>query len=187
MKGFGICPVQACIEHVRYVASPNFDERPSPLIDMIVVHCISLPPGQFGGPYIEDLFLNRLDKSKHTYFEQIAHLKVSSHLLIDRNGQVTQFVPFDKRAWHAGVSTYAGRPECNDYSIGIELEGSDTEAFTEAQYQSLIACSKVLMSHYSDITLDRIVGHSDIAPRRKTDPGPFFDWVKLRAGLEAKT
>lgn len=162
-------------------ASPNFDQRPvTDDINLLVIHNISLPPEQFGGPWISDFFCNKLDPKQHPYFTEIAELKVSSHLLIRRDGQAIQFVSFLDRAWHAGVSSFDGREKCNDFSIGIELEGSDTQPFTEAQYQSLATISKQLMTRFPAISPDRITGHSDIAPGRKTDPGPCFDWSHYR-------
>lgn len=167
------------ITGVRQVLSPNFNERPQGCpIDLLVIHNISLPPGQFGGGFIEKFFSNSLVPSEHSYFEEIADLQVSSHLLIDRQGEVTQFVSFAKRAWHAGVSEFDGRVNCNDFSIGIELEGTDEEPYTESQYQCLVAVSHMLLTHYPEMSAERITGHSDIAPGRKTDPGPAFDWKK---------
>lgn len=167
--------------------SPNCDERsPDGAIALIVVHGISLPPGEFGGPWIADLFLNRLDANAHPYFREIAGLQVSAHVVIRRDGQLVQFVPFSKRAWHAGQSSYCGRDACNDFSIGIELEGTDETPYTEAQYRSLAALIVVLRARYPGIGADAIVGHADIAPGRKTDPGPVFDWDKL-AGLLAQS
>ncbi len=160
----------------RQRPSPFFDDRPQKEISLLVVHCISLPPGAFGGPYIDRLFLGKLDPEEHPYFRGIAHLRVSAHLLIDREGGVTQYVPFHKRAWHAGVSSFRGRPRCNDFSIGIELEGSETTPYTEAQYRKLARIARLLMGRYPEITPDRIVGHADIAPGRKRDPGESFDW-----------
>ena len=148
-----------------------------------MVHNISLPPEQFGGPHIGELFCNCLDPDQHPYFAEIAHLKVSSHLLIDRTGQIMQFVPFQQRAWHAGVSEYEGRTNCNDFSIGIEMEGADNIAYTDIQYRTLAEVSQTLLQWYPLITKDRIVGHSDIAPGRKTDPGPAFDWPRYRNAL----
>jgi len=163
-----------------YIPSPNCNDRPdADDISLIVVHGISLPAGQFGGPYIEQLFTNRLDTAQHASFVEIESLKVSSHLLIRRDGQVIQFVPFDKRAWHAGQSRFEDRDDCNDFSIGIELEGTDELVYEESQYQQLAGVIQVLMKQYSDINPKRVVGHSDIAPGRKTDPGPAFDWAKL--------
>jgi AmpD protein len=163
------------------IQSPNFDERPdADDVSLIVVHCISLPPGEFGHPYIDHLFCNRLDPASHPYFEEVYQLKVSAHLLIRRTGEITQYVPFDKRAWHAGVSSYQGRERCNEYSIGIELEGAEDIPYTEAQYRQLAAAIKTLLKTYPKLSKERIAGHSDIAPGRKTDPGMSFDWEKLR-------
>lgn len=178
--------VQGWLDNCHYnrVESPNADSRPSPTdISLLVIHNISLPPEQFGGPYIGQLFCNCLDPAEHPYFQQIHQLKVSSHLLIDRTGQLTQFVSFDQRAWHAGVSQFADRTQCNDFSIGIELEGADHIAYTDSQYRSLAAVTQRLISQYPQITPERIVGHSDIAPGRKTDPGPAFDWQRFRQDL----
>jgi len=173
------------LREVRFVASPNCDERPDPSdISLLVVHNISLPPGEFGGPSVEMLFTNALDWDAHPYFGTIRDLKVSAHCFIARDGAVTQFVPFDQRAWHAGQSTFEGRSRCNDFSIGIELEGTDDREFTEAQYVQLSRVAAALMRAYPKITRDRIAGHSDIAPGRKTDPGPHFDWDSLRLRLD---
>ena len=163
--------------------SPHHNSRPQGDVSLLVIHGISLPPGEFGGPWIGDLFLGRLDPEAHPYFAGIASLQVSAHCLIRRDGELVQFVSFDERAWHAGVSEFAGRAACNDFSIGIELEGTDTSGYTEAQYRQLAAVSRCLMLHYPDITPERIVGHSDIAPGRKTDPGTGFDWALYRAML----
>lgn len=166
------------------IPSPNFDDRPdADDVSLIVVHCISLPPGEFGQSYIDQLFCNRLDPAAHPYFEEIYQLKVSAHLLIKRGGEITQYVPFDKRAWHAGVSSYQGRERCNEFSIGIELEGADDIPYTEAQYRQLAAAIKTLLKTYPKLSQQRIAGHSDIAPGRKTDPGASFDWKKLRQML----
>lgn len=170
------------LSYARQLPSPNCSERPNEgAVELLVIHNISLPPGRFGQGHIEALFRNQLDPTADPYFEQIAHLQVSAHILIDRLGEVTQFVPFDKKAWHAGQSLFKGRDNCNDFSIGIELEGTDTEEFTAKQYESLIRISRELMAQYPLITLESIVGHSDIAPGRKTDPGPYFDWARFRA------
>lgn len=170
------------LPYARQLPSPNCSERPADVaVELLVIHNISLPPGQYGQGYIEALFCNRLDSTADPYFAEIAHLQVSAHLLIDRQGEVTQFVPFDKKAWHAGQSVFKERENCNDFSIGIELEGTDTEGFTFDQYECLIKVSRELMAQYPLITLDNIVGHSDIAPGRKTDPGPHFDWARFRA------
>lgn len=164
--------------------SPNADERPEGLaVDLLVIHNISLPPGEFGGSWIEDLFFNQLDPGAHPYFAEISELKVSAHLLIRRDGQVTQYVALDRRAWHAGQSVFCGRERCNDYSIGIELEGSDDMPFHPAQYRSLVQLTKQIKNEFPAITDDRMVGHSDVAPGRKTDPGPFFNWEHFRLAL----
>jgi AmpD protein len=164
--------------------SPNQDERPAgTTISLLVIHNISLPPGQFGGPWIDDLFLNRLDTQVHDYFRGISQLRVSSHLLIQRTGELVQYVPFEKRAWHAGESSFNGEPNCNDYSIGIELEGTDDLPYTEPQYTSLLHATREIMRLYPAITPERITGHSQIAPGRKTDPGPSFDWSDYRRRL----
>lgn len=168
---------EGLIEGVRYLASPNCDERPpETAIELIVIHNIGLPPGEFGGPGIVDLFLNRLDPAAHPYYAGIAQLRVSAHFLIRRDGELIQFVACAQRAWHAGVSCWRGRERCNDFSLGIELEGSDEKPFEDAQYVRLAALVRVLRGRYpiADIT-----GHSDIAPSRKTDPGPYFDWQRL--------
>lgn len=172
------------ISHCEYKNSPNWNERPDPnRIDLLVIHGISLPPGEFGGPFVHDLFMNMLDPTLHPYFQEIADHKVSSHLFIQRDGTLWQFVPFHKRAWHAGTSEFDGCPGCNDYSIGIELEGTDTLAYTLAQYDTLVEVSHAIMAAYPAISLDRIVGHCDIAPERKTDPGPAFDWNAYKQRL----
>ena len=145
-------------------------------ISLLVIHNISLPPGEFGGGYIEKLFTNSLDPNDHPYFSEIYDLKVSSHLLIQRDGSLVQFVPFNKKAWHAGVSSFKGRENCNEFSIGIELEGTDENAYTDDQYRALIDITKELMLVFQDIKKENIVGHSDIAPGRKTDPGKAFNW-----------
>lgn len=164
----------------EHCPSPHFNQRPAhAVIDMIVIHNISLPPKQFGAQYIKDFFQGKLDHSQHAYFESIKTLKVSAHLLIDRLGQITQFVSFANRAWHAGQSVWQGCENCNDFSIGIELEGADDIAFTESQYRALNTVIHLLQQHYPSISKDRIVGHSDIAPGRKTDPGPAFDWQQI--------
>ncbi len=167
------------------VNSPNQSERSAEdNVDLLIIHNISLPPGEYHTGCIDQLFCNKLDKNAHPYFEDIAELRVSSHFLIDRSGSITQYVPLDKKAWHAGDSLFAGRSNCNDFSIGVELEGTDFEPFTDAQYDSLVALSVVLLNEYPGINLDRIVGHSDVAPQRKTDPGPFFQWDRYRQLLE---
>jgi N-acetyl-anhydromuramoyl-L-alanine amidase len=169
----------------RQVPSPNCDERPAGVAaDLIVVHGISLPPDEFGGPWIDLLFTNELPADRHPYFAEVAGRKVSSHLLIRRDGEIVQYVPFHRRAWHAGVSSYEGRERCNDYSIGIELEGTDEIAYEPAQYRALSSTIRRLLAAYPALSSRRIAGHSDIAPGRKTDPGPAFDWMRLRALLK---
>ena len=164
----------------RWVPSPNYNERSEKvLIDLLVVHNISLPPGEFGGPYIDHFFTNTLDQSLHPYFAEIVSQTVSSHCLIRRDGEIVQYVPFHQRAWHAGVSEWMGRENCNDFSIGIELEGTDETPYAEIQYLVLSQLVHLLRSVYPGITEDRIVGHNTIAPTRKTDPGPSFDWEHL--------
>ncbi|AJF71702.1 MULTISPECIES: 1,6-anhydro-N-acetylmuramyl-L-alanine amidase AmpD [Raoultella] len=171
----------------RRVPSPHHDCRPDDETpSLLVVHNISLPPGEFGGPWIDALFSGTLDPNAHPYFAGIAQLRVSAHCLIRRDGEIVQYVPFDKRAWHAGVSCYQGRERCNDFSIGIELEGTDTLAYTEAQYQQLAAITRLLTALYPAIA-ENMTGHSDIAPVRKTDPGPAFDWAKFRGLLTASS
>ena len=165
--------------------SPNFNERPLGCdTDLLVIHCISLPEGCFGLGYPQDLFLNQLKTSSHPELLAVAHLKVSSHFLIDRRGVITQFVSVYDRAWHAGQSVFQGRADCNDFSIGIELEGCTTLPFEDIQYQSLTALTREVLTHFPKITLDRIVGHSDIAPGRKQDPGPHFDWDYYQRSLQ---
>lgn len=166
-----------------YIPSPNFNQRPEQTdIALIVIHNISLPPSQFGGGYIQQFFQNRLDWSAHPYFETIKGLEVSAHLLILRTGEVIQFVNFNDRAWHAGRSSYLAKKECNDYSIGIELEGSDDLPFEDIQYQVLAQVVYALQCHYPKIQ-HHIAGHSDIAPQRKTDPGDHFNWLYFRSLL----
>ncbi len=162
--------------NAQLIASPNFDERPSHEISLIVLHNISLPPGEYGGAGIIELFTNQLDPQAHPYYAGIHQHKVSAHFLIRRDGQLLQFVSCLKRAWHAGVSQWQQRERCNDFSVGIELEGSDFEAYTEAQYANLQSLLAALQLSYP---IQAIVGHSDIAPGRKTDPGPFFDWQRI--------
>jgi N-acetyl-anhydromuramoyl-L-alanine amidase len=164
------------IEGIEYLQSPNFDNRPDESsIDLIVVHAISLPPKNYDTQIIKDFFLNKLKSTKEPFLESIKDIKVSSHFLITRSGALIQFVPMDKRAWHAGLSTYKGRKDCNNFSIGIELEGCDEDVFESSQYLKLIELTKIIMNEYN-ISIDNIAGHSDIAPDRKTDPGELFDW-----------
>ncbi len=169
---------------VRWCPSPNFGPRPDgSSISLLVVHNISLPPEQFGGPHIENFFCNCLDTAAHPYFETIAELKVSAHALIRRDGSVIQFVSCLDRAWHAGRSSFQGKEECNDYSIGIELEGADDVSYTEDQYRALARLALLAMTAWPEITPGRIAGHSDIAPGRKTDPGPAFEWSRFQTLL----
>jgi len=169
--------VDGWLQGVSHVPSPNVDERPSGVpIDLVVIHNISLPPGNYGGGHVHALFTNRLDAGLHPYFAEVAGARVSSHLLIERDGHLTQFASFDDRAWHAGASEFEGRTRCNDFSIGIELEGSDFEPFSDAQYTSL---NRVLALVCASYPVRAVCGHSDIAPGRKTDPGPFFEWRRL--------
>ena len=172
------------LEGVSFLPSPHFNNRPDvDDISLIVLHNISLPAGQFGLPFISHLFLGRLDCDADISFTDLKGLEVSAHCLIRRDGEIIQYVPFDKRAWHAGVSNYQGREGCNDFSIGIELEGSDHVPFTNAQYTSLEKLVKTLIKHYPRLSAEKITGHSDIAPGRKTDPGPYFDWQRFRLAL----
>lgn len=162
---------------LRRIVSPNCDPRPEGMpVELLVVHNISLPPDKFGGPGVEQLFTNQLDPAEHPYYAQIADVKVSAHFFIRRDGSLIQFVACTERAWHAGLSQWQGRARCNDFSIGIELEGCDTQAFEDAQYVTLNRLSAVLHAAYP---LRAVVGHSDIAPGRKTDPGPCFDWARF--------
>ena len=166
---------------VKQVLSPFFDARPSGVVpDLIVLHGISLPPGEFGGPWVSRLFTGNLPADAHPEFRERAGLRVSAHLLIRRDGEAVQYVPFGARAWHAGRSTWQGREACNDYSIGIECEGTDEVPYEDAQYATLRELLPLLLAAYPAITPDRIVGHSDVAPGRKTDPGPSFDWSRIR-------
>ena len=173
----------SCLQQAKICLSPNCSSREKGEISLLVIHNISLPPGKFGGGHVEEFFQNILDHQAHPYFDEIKELKVSSHLFIDRDGSITQFVPFDKKAWHAGVSNFNGRENCNEFSIGIELEGTDELEYTQQQYDSLVEVSRELMVLYPLITKDNIVGHCDIAPGRKTDPGKAFDWDLYRSRL----
>ncbi len=164
--------------------SPHWNERPDPEdISLLVIHNISLPAGQFGTGYIDDLFMGCLDCQLHPSFDLLEGLRVSAHCVIDRQGEISQYVPFAKRAWHAGQSCFEGRDNCNDFAIGIELEGTDELPYTDAQYSALAQLTEMIRLRYPRITKQRIVGHSDIAPDRKTDPGPAFDWARYRAML----
>lgn len=161
--------------------SPHHDERPEgERISLVVIHNISLPPGEFGGPWIDDLFMGALDPQGHPCFRDIAGLRVSSHYLIRRDGSLVEYVPPDKRAWHAGASSWKGRERCNDFSIGIELEGADDVPFAEPQYETLVALARELQRRYGPL---EFAGHSDVAPGRKTDPGPWFEWERLSTAL----
>jgi AmpD protein len=172
------------IDNINYTASPNSDARPDNIdINLVVIHSISLPPGEYGDLWIERFFCNELDIQAHSYFQEICDLRVSAHILIHREGALQQFVPFNKRAWHAGQSRYEGQEACNDFSIGIELEGTDDSNFEDIQYQQLAKLILSLEKTYPKITRKRMVGHSDIAPGRKTDPGTGFDWDKLNSLL----
>jgi AmpD protein len=172
------------IEGVRYVPSPNCDERPAgSAIALLVVHHISLPPGEFGGPGIVELFTNRLDPAAHSFYATVAGTRVSAHFLIRRDGELYQFVPCGARAWHAGESSWKGRAQCNDFSIGVELEGTGAAPFTDAQYGRLAALTRALKARYP---IRDIVGHSDVAPGRKSDPGPHFDWARYRRMLKVR-
>ena len=172
------------VDLARSCPSPNQDDRPQGTTpSLVVLHGISLPPGEFGGPEIEQLFQNRLDWDAHPYFGQIRGLEVSAHLLVRRDGELVQFVPFTHRAWHAGESCFRQRHRCNDFSIGIELEGEDETPYGDAQYATLCALLDAVMTAYPAITPRDIAAHSDIAPGRKTDPGPAFDWQRLYDGL----
>ena len=170
---------------VRQVLSPHCDARPPGIKpELLVVHGISLPPGEFGGPWIDRLFTGALPPEAHPYFRQIAGLRASAHALIRRDGEIVQYVPFSERAWHAGQSVYRGRANCNDFSIGIELEGTDDAPYTDAQYRQLTALVRALIATYPSLSDEHLVGHSDVAPGRKTDPGVAFDWPRLRAALK---
>ncbi len=173
------------LETVRKVPSPHFDPRPDKQdISLLVIHYISLPPEEFGGGFIDDFFQGKLDPTQHPYFEEIYQIRVSAHCLIERDGRVTQYVNFNDRAWHAGLSSFEGREKCNDFAIGIELEGSNEQPFTAAQYDALVALTQVIQAAYPNITKERIVGHCDISPGRKIDPGQYFDWARYLSALE---
>lgn len=183
-RQFSVNHRKGLLSHASIRLSPNCDERPdSNDISLIVIHNISLPPGEYGGGCIGDLFCNELNADAHPYYQQLQGLRVSSHILINREGQVTQYVPFQLRAWHAGVSSYKGRESCNDFSIGIELEGTDTDPYTEVQYEVLADIISQLIQTYPLLNSADIIGHCHIAPGRKTDPGIAFDWKKLNIGL----
>lgn len=180
-----IDPAVGLVVSARQVISSHFDERPTGVLpELIVVHGISLPPGEFGGPWIDRLFTGHLPADVHPYFKTIAAGRVSAHALIRRDGEIVQYVPFGERAWHSGKSEYRGRSACNDFSVGIELEGTDDLPYETSQYNSLAALIGALLAAYPSLSRDHIVGHSDIAPGRKTDPGPSFDWPRLNGLLE---
>ena len=184
LKGLRIDAATGLLAGARQVLSPHFDERPAGTApELLVVHGISLPPGEFGGPWIDRLFTGTLPWDAHPYFKEIEGLRASAHALIRRDGQIVQYVPFGQRAWHAGKSEYRGRPACNDFSIGVELEGTDDTPYTDAQYRELAALAAALLKAYPSLSGQAIAGHSDIAPGRKTDPGPAFDWPRFRALL----
>jgi len=175
------------LKGVNRVRSPNRDRRPRGCeLDLIVVHGISLPPAEFGGDWIDRFFMNTLPAGGHDYFATIAHLRVSAHVLIRRDGSLTQYVPFKDRAWHAGESLYCGRTACNDFSVGIELEGADDVQYTAVQYAALAELVRALKRTYPSLRTAEIVGHCDIAPGRKTDPGSAFDWNRLKLEIEAE-
>ena len=185
---FTIDVAAGLVTPARFVVSPNHDERPEGSVpELILVHGISLPPGEYGGPWIDRLFANALPSDAHPYFAQVAGLKVSSHALIRREGDLAQYVPFHRRAWHAGASSYRGRERCNDFSIGIELEGADERPYEPVQYRKLVELIVALCGAYPSLSVERIAGHSDVAPGRKTDPGPAFDWPRFRAMLRSAT
>jgi N-acetyl-anhydromuramoyl-L-alanine amidase len=168
-------------KQATHLRSPNCDSRADgERVTLLVLHNISLPPGEFGGSWISDLFLNQLDFGVHPYFDQLRNLRVSSHFLIRRNGELLQFVSVNDRAWHAGLSSFNGRERCNDFSVGVELEGTDDQSFTENQYTMLTSLTRALVASYP---LTDVVGHEHIAPLRKTDPGPFFDWSRARLSV----
>jgi N-acetyl-anhydromuramoyl-L-alanine amidase len=181
---FHVDPGTGLLAAARQRPSPNQDERPEGMVpELFVIHCISLPPGEFGGPWIDRLFTNRLDPGAHPYFREIAGLKVSAHLLLRRDGELVQYVPFHRRAWHAGASRWRGRECCNDFSIGIELEGTDDGDYSTAQYRRLAACIRALCRAYPTLSPTRLATHSEIAPGRKTDPGPGFERGRLARWL----
>lgn len=171
---------QGWVSGITHIPSPNHDQRSSGRVSLLVVHNISLPPEQFGGPGVEQLFTNSLDPDEHPYYRSIAGMQVSAHFFIRRDGQLIQFVSCEQRAWHAGVSCWQGEEKCNDYSLGVELEGSDTVPFTDAQYERLSELTQLLRGHYGTLG---VAGHNHIAPQRKTDPGPCFDWLRYLVSL----
>jgi len=178
-------PVTGWCSGVRHCPSAHCNERPEGEISLLVLHNISLPPGQFGTGKVQEFFTSGLNASEHAYFSGIVDMRVSAHFFIERDGQISQFVSCLQRAWHAGVSSFAGRDNCNDFSLGIELEGTDDLPYSEAQYDALVPLVQQLLAAYPALSVERICGHSDIAPGRKTDPGPAFDWPRLRTALLA--
>jgi AmpD protein len=182
-----IDPATGLLTGARQVLSPHCDARPAGVApELLVVHGISLPPGEFGGPWIDRLFTGTLPAEVHPYFKEIEGLIASAHALIRRDGQIVQYVPFGERAWHAGKSAYQGRPGCNDFSIGVELEGADGTPYTDAQYEALTALTAALLACYASLSAEAVTGHSDVAPGRKTDPWPTFDWPRFRALLKER-
>ena len=180
-----IDPASGLVAGVRQVLSPHFDERPAGTLPvLLVVHGISLPPGEFGGPWIDRLFTGNLPADAHPYFKEIEGLRASAHALIRRDGQIVQYVPFGARAWHAGKSEYRGRAACNDFSIGVELEGAEGITYTDMQYDALAALTAALLAAYPSLSAEAIAGHSDVAPGRKSDPWPVFEWQHFRALLK---
>ena len=181
---YTISPGEGLIRPAEQCPSPNQDRRPDGTEpDLIIIHGISLPPGKFGGPYVEQLFTNRLDWDAHPYFSKIRGLRVSAHLFIRRDGSLVQFVPFTRRAWHAGTSCFRDREDCNDFSIGIELEGEDATPYSDTQYHVLTKIIAALQATYNSLCARGIAGHCDVSPNRKSDPGPAFDWLRLYDGL----
>ena len=179
-------PATGLVVGVRQVLSPYFDARPTGVLpELIVVHGISMPPGEFGGPWIDQLFTGNLPPDAHPFFKETSRLRVSAHALIRRDGTIVQYVPFGERAWHAGQSHYRGRAGCNDFSIGIELEGTGDTPYADPQYDQLAALVEALLATYRSLSIDHIAGHSDIAPGRKTDPGPSFEWERWRSILRS--
>ena len=178
-------PVTGWCAGVRHCPSAHCNERPQGEISLLVLHNISLPPGQFGTGKVQEFFTSGLNASEHAYFSGIVDMRVSAHFFIERDGQISQFVSCLQRAWHAGVSSFAGRDNCNDFSLGIELEGTDDLPYSEAQYDALVPLVQQLLAAYPALSVERICGHCDIAPGRKTDPGPAFDWPRLRMALLA--
>ena len=177
-------PLTGWCSGISHCPSPNFNERPQAEVSLLVIHNISLPPGQFGTGKVQEFFCNRLDAHEHPYFAEIADMRVSAHFLIERDGSVLQFVSCLNRAWHAGASCFADRAGCNDFSLGIELEGTDDLAYSDLQYAALVKLINALQVVYPELRRERICGHSDIAPGRKTDPGPAFDWARLSGMLQ---